>query len=297
MGNKKSFKEKYNLAVAEKDSILCAGVDPAEPFMNRGEKGLEEGVNKVEWTKRYLEATADSTSAIKPNLQYWLNYGDMNNLAGLVRQAHMSKRVAILDAKIADIGSTSEAGSIFAVLKQFDAVTIAPYAGNIDEFSKYSAKHNIGMITMCLMSSPGYKREKNMWVPLHSENNDFKDDYKNNDLKEIDGIPHVQRYKYLALNANKYDLAGIVIGAPSKSNHLKEEEIKAASEYAGKNVLVLIPGIGAQGGEIEFLSKYFKKEQMIANVGRGMMFPNGSNSSPSEQEAKAKEYTKMLQRI
>lgn len=290
----KSLKEKYGIVVANKNSILCTGVDPAEHFMGRGDKGLPEGVSKQKWAEDYIKATLEFSSAIKPNLQYWLGFPDEVSLARQAQIARNNGSISILDAKIADIGSTSEAGIIYAIMKNFDAITIAPYAGNMDEFAKFGKKHDIGIITMCLMSSPGYKNEKNMLVPLNSENDDYKSDYKNEDIVMVQGVPHVKRYQNLALNANKFGIDGIVIGAPSANNHLKENEIKSAMEYAGKDMLVLIPGIGAQGGEVEFLRKYIDRERMIANVGRSLMFPNGSNSTPYEQRDTAQKYKSML---
>ncbi|GAH49542.1 unnamed protein product, partial [marine sediment metagenome] len=65
------FRQKWLEAVEKKNSVLCAGLDPAEFNMGRRDKGLPEGVNKYGWAMRYIGAVAPFVAAIKPNLQYW----------------------------------------------------------------------------------------------------------------------------------------------------------------------------------------------------------------------------------
>jgi len=74
------FLEKWLEAVNKKNSVLCAGLDPAEFEMERGEKGLPEGIDKKEWSLRYIEAVAPYCAAIKPNIQYWKGGGDLKDL-------------------------------------------------------------------------------------------------------------------------------------------------------------------------------------------------------------------------
>ncbi|MEK6881715.1 MAG: hypothetical protein AABY22_19000, partial [Nanoarchaeota archaeon] len=80
--------------------------------------------------------------------------------------------------------------------------------------------------------------------------------------------------------------------APSKKNHIKDYEIANVAEFFAGNILV--PGIGAQGGELELLLNYFSKERLIVNVGRALMFPNGSGSTPEDQREAAIRFYKML---
>ncbi|MFH1586195.1 MAG: orotidine 5'-phosphate decarboxylase / HUMPS family protein [archaeon] len=288
------FKDKWYDAVEKKGSVLCAGLDPAEFDMGRGEKGLPEGLDKRDWTMDYLEAVAPSCAAVKPNLQYWVGDGyDMDTLEDVFIRSKDLGMVVISDSKLADIGSTNDAG-IYNTLHRADAVTVAPYAGNMAEIGKQAKNRGIGAITMCLMSNPEYAREKNMLVPLtESESAQFRE----MDLVSISGVNHVQRYKYLANGAKQYGLDGIVIGAPSDKNHLTEGELENARMYVGGDILVLLPGLGHQGGEAEMIWKYFNKENVIANVGRSLMFPNGSNSTPDEQAKTAKYYMEMLNKL
>lgn len=293
-----TFKEKWLEAVGKKNSVLCAGLDPAEFEMGRKNKGLPELANKKQWALDYVESVAPFAAAVKPNIQYWVNYSpgtnDMEALVEIGRAVHDLGMVYIIDAKLADIGSTNDAGVFNHSRKDFDAVTVAPYAGNMEEIGKQAKERGISAITMCLMSNPEYQREKNMLVPITEEETG---DYSVGDIP-FDGNQHyVKRYKYLANSARKFGLDGIVIGAPSTKNHIKESELESANYYAGPEILVLLPGIGDQGGEAEKIWRYRDPEKVIVNVGRALMLPNGSNSTPEQQAETAKQYRDMLNNL
>lgn len=293
-----SFLEKWLEAVEKKNSVLCAGLDPAEFKMGRGEKGLPDGVDKREWALSYVTSVAPYCAALKPNFQYWKNIGNIDILFDITRLAHLSGMVVIDDSKLADIGSTNDAGFYFGA-ERADAVTIAPYAGNMKEAAEQAEKRGVGAITMCLMSNPESEIEKNKWVDvsgLIKENPSLKDDLAP-DIKLIDGIPHVRQYISLACKANVYGLDGIVIGAPSDKNHITEDELSNIFGYSNDNTLVLLPGVGAQGGEADKIWKYFEADRVIVNVGRGLMFPNGSNSTAQDHIDTAEQYQEMLNEL
>jgi orotidine-5'-phosphate decarboxylase len=151
----------------------------------------------------------------------------------------------------------------------------------------------IGIITMGLMSSPDYLKVKNMWVDV----SDDVDNYAVNDIQAIDGKPHARFYMKQVRDANRFGLAGIVLGAPSSTNHITEEEVERVKYYSGDLLLKLVPGIGKQGGEVVMLAKHFNTNELIANVGRALMFPNGAYSGPEDWVAAAKEYKEMLNKL
>ena len=66
-----NFHEKWLEAVERKRSVLCAGLDPAEFGMGRGEKGRPQGTDKLAWALDYIKQVGPHCAAIKPNLQYW----------------------------------------------------------------------------------------------------------------------------------------------------------------------------------------------------------------------------------
>lgn len=290
-----SFLEKWLEAVDKKDSVLCAGLDPAEFKMGRGEKGLSkemsDGAKKFWWSQTYVQAIAQDCVAIKPNIQYWKRegnviegkIGDLEALTRIVYIAHGSGLVAIEDSKLPDIGSTNDAGFFYGAEKGFDAVTYSPFAGNMAEAKKQAHDRGVGIITMCLMSNPEYEREKNKLVPVK------KEDYEEDDIVIVDGQHYVKQYIQLAHDAQLYGLDGIVVGAPSKKNHITEEEIATVRRYVDDDMIVLLPGVGAQGGEADLIWKYFAGDRVIVNVGRGLMFPENKDWAET-----AKKYRDML---
>ncbi len=288
-----TFIEDWKRAVEAKNSVLCAGLDPAVFGMGRGEKGLADRVSKRDWALRYVEAVAPFAAALKPNVQYWRGEGDHRTLLEIAGLAEDKGLVVIDDSKFADIGSTNDAGMWHSHGRWSDAVTIAPYAGNMKEAADMAHAHGLGAITMCLMSNPEYARRKTELVRLMGEEVDA---FSETDLMNVDGVSYVQQYKFLAQQAAAHGLDGIVIGAPSPKNHLTENEVATAAHYAGERPIVLMPGVGAQGGDPQLGWRHFAADQIAVNVGRALMLPSGSHSTPEEQAATAQMLQKQFNR-
>jgi len=297
----KTFRREWKKTAGEKNSVLCAGADPPEDAMGR-EEGLPKGVDKLDWTLKYLEAVAPYCAAVKLNIQYWKASGNMDELAIIVDRAHDLGMVVIDDSKLADIGLTNDAGFFHAKDKNFDAITFSPFAGNIDEAVGMADKYGMGLISMCIMSNPEYEAEKNKLVNVEAD----VDSYREVDLvyaellREREGtpavrrVPHVRQYIQLAHNAEKYG-AEIVLGAPSELNHIKESEVADVAYYVGEDTLVLQPGVGGrQDGNVKLTWKYFGKDEVIVNVGGGLMFAKGRNTTHAQQAESAKEWSDTL---
>ncbi|MBW2971518.1 orotidine 5'-phosphate decarboxylase [Candidatus Woesearchaeota archaeon] len=288
----KTFREKWLEAVDKKNSVLCAGLDPAEFAMGRGKKGLSDKEQKRVFALRYVDAVAPYCAALKPNFQYFKDEGDVETLRFAIQHAHAMGLVVIDDSKLADIGETNDAGLYHAGKSGFDAVTVAPYAGNMAEAAKQAHERGLAAITMCLMSNPEYKREKSKQVDVC----DIFQQYHPEDLLTHSGIGwHVYQYIHLARQAELSGIDGIVIGAPSAKNHITDDEIAAARRQVSDRMLVLMPGVGAQGGEASQVWKHFAPDHVIVNVGRSLMFPDGDNYAHNDEiAAKAQFYRDML---
>ncbi len=289
-----TFREKWLAAVDHKGSVLCAGIDPAEHAMGRGDEGLPDGRDKRTWALSYVSAVAPYVAAVKPNSQYWKAVGDEATLREINELAHSLDLVVIDDSKLADIGSTNDAG-IFYAAQRADAVTFSPFAGNMEEAVGQAKKRSLGLISMCLMSNPEFKREKNKLVEVGA----LERDYNGLDFVtfKADNRIFVPQYIQLAHDARTYGVDGVVIGAPSKKNHITDHEIDKIKYYVGDEMLVLLPGAGAQGGEVQAIWRYFDSNNVIVNVGRGLMFPNGSKSTPDEQASAANQYMEMTNEL
>ncbi len=283
-----SFLEKWLEAVDKKNSVVCAGVDPAELEMGRKDEGLPEGADKRSWVLSYVKAVSPYCSAIKPNVNYFKNPGDMVIMKEAMELAHSLGMVSIDDSKLPDIGATNDAGFYYAAKKAADAVTVAPFAGNLEEMAKQKTARDVGAIVMCLMSNPEYKHEKLKLVAVDPST------YNKEDVTILQEASYVHQYIKLAHDAKLFGIDGIVIGAPSPKNHIQPSEIAKISNYVGSDMLVLLPGVGNQGGEAGIIWGYFGLDRVIVNVGRALMFPKGSNSSSEDHIAAAKYYKDML---
>ncbi len=293
-----SFLEKWLEAVDKKNSVVCAGVDPAEFEMGRKDEGLPEGTDKRSWVLKYVEAVSRDCSAIKLNINYFKNPDDMAIMKEapggmtIMKEAMELARslgmVSIDDSKLDDIGATNDAGFYHAAKKGADAVTVAPFAGNLEEMAKQKTARGVGAIVMCLMSNPEYKHEKLKLVTVDPSA------YSKEDVIVSEEASSVHQYIKLAHDAKAFGIDGIVIGAPSAKNHIQNSEIAKVRDYVGSDMLVLLPGVGNQGGEAGIIWGYFGIDSVIVNVGRALMFPKGSNSSSEDHIAAAKYYKDML---
>jgi orotidine-5'-phosphate decarboxylase len=174
--------------------------------------------------------------------------------------------LVIEDAKLADIGATNDAGFYYAA-RRADAVTYAPFAGNIGEATSQAHARGIGIIVLSLMSNPEYEQEKQ---------------------KRADSAGQPQ-YLTIAEEAAAANADAVVVGAPSETNHIEDEEIRAVRDRIGSHMVVLMPGVGAQGGSALSVWRVFDTDQVIVNAGRSLMFPNGSESTPGQQARAALE--------
>ena len=240
----------------EKKSLLCVGIDPAEPGQRSGGDSLAEGVDKFEYCLDFIEKIAPYAAAIKPNRQYFKDLS-REEMKKINAKAHSLGMVSIDDSKLADIGDTNAAGFYHARMEDFDAVTYAPFPGNIPSACSDAHNYGVGIIVLALMSNPEFQKIKNL---------------------EIEGQP---AYIYFTKETVRNRGDGVVLGAPSPKNHITQDEILRIRENLDQG-LVLVPGIGAQGGAMESIVSTFGKNAII-NVGRAIFYS-------SEPEKIARDY-------
>ncbi len=238
------FREQWHEAVHRKNSLLCVGIDAAEPGQ-RTQKAMPPDISKVDWTLQLIEQVAPYAAGIKLNRNYYkdISRSEMQMINASIHRLGM---VSIDDSKLADIGETNDAGIYHAREEGFDAITYAPFPGNTLQAAAQAAKHGIGLIVLVLMSNPEYRVMKEARLgdePL---------------------------YLYLAKQVAQGQAAGVVIGAPSPDNHISLNEIREVAQLL-PDALVLVPGIGAQGGELTPILANFG-ERTIANVGRAIIY-------------------------
>ena len=235
------------LRAAERDnaSLLCVGLDP-DPA--RFPAHLRGDASRIfDFCAAVVDATADLVIAFKPQIAYFAAHRAEAQLERLM--AHMrsvAPRVpVILDAKRGDIGSTAEQYAIEAFERYgADAVTLSPFMG-FDSVQPYLKYHGKGAFLLCRTSNPG------------------GDDLQSQRLSSVAGEPllyeHVARLAQGPWNLNGQ--LGLVVGATYPA------EIERVRRVA-PTVPLLIPGVGAQGGDA------------LATVRAGWRAVNGETVSP-----------------
>lgn len=216
------------LCAAERDnrSMLCVGLDPEPAKFPHHWRGQPERI--YDFCAAIVDATADVAMAFKPQIAYFAAHRAEDQLERLLAHIRVAApRVPIiLDAKRGDIGSTAEQYAKEAFERYgADAVTLSPFMGfdTVQPYLRYPGK---GAFLLCRTSNPG------------------GDDFQNQRLADVEGQPrlfeHIARLAQGPWNVNGQ--LGLVVGATYP------EEIARVRELA-PTLPLLIPGVGAQGGD------------------------------------------------
>jgi len=219
-----TFIKQLAAAWQKNNSLLCVGLDPDPAKFPAHLKGRDDKI--FEFCAAIVDATADLACSFKPQIAYFAARRAEDQLEALIAHIHEKHPgiPVILDAKRGDIGSTAEQYAIEAFERyQADAVTVNPYMGR-DSVEPYLAYPDKGVILLCRTSNPG-----------------------GSDLQflETNGEKLYERVARLA--AGEWNTSGqmsLVVGATFPS------EIARVRAIVG-DLPLLVPGIGAQGGDIE----------------------------------------------
>jgi len=217
------FLTKLKRAAAERDSWLCVGLDPVLERMPRGISKDAKGL--VAFCQRIIEATAPFAATFKPNIAFFETLGrDGWSALSDVCDAVPSDIPVILDAKRGDIGNTAEryAEAYYDVLG-VDAVTVNPYMG-WDAVKPFATHPGKAAIVLCLTSNASAGELQFARI--------------------ADDANEPLFHRVARLVAQWEGTCGLVVGAT------KAEHVGVVRHLAPDNVL-LIPGIGAQGGDLE----------------------------------------------
>ena len=219
-----TFTQALAAAWQTNNSLLCVGLDPDPAKLPSHLQGKPDAI--FEFCKAIVDTTADLVCCFKPQIAYFAAQRAEDQLEALIAHIHARHPgvPVILDAKRGDIGSTAEqyAVEIFERYRA-DAITANPYMGK-DSVDPYLAYPEKGVILLCRTSNPG-----------------------GSDLQFLD-IGGKKLYEHVAeLVATKWNTTGqcaLVVGATFPG------EIARVREIVG-DLPLLVPGIGAQGGDVE----------------------------------------------
>jgi len=246
------------LATAEQQnqSMLCVGLDP-EPTRFPGK--LKGNSNKIyDFCAAIVDSTADLVISFKPQIAYFAAHraeGQLERLMEHMRRAAPNVPI-ILDAKRGDIGSTAEQYAIEAFERYgADAVTLSPFMG-FDSVAPYLKHAGKGAFLLCRTSNRG------------------GDDLQNQRFASVEGQPllyeHVARLAQGPWNLNGQ--LGLVVGATYPA---EIERVRAVAP----TLPLLIPGVGAQGGDAVATVRAGWREgaPIIVNSSRAILYASGGD--------------------
>ena len=262
-----NFIDKLNAAWKRNDSLLCVGLDPDTARFPAHLQGTPSGI--VEFCKAIIDATADLACAFKPQIAYFAALGAEDQLEAICRylREHYPHIPLILDAKRGDIGATAHQYAREAFDRYgADAVTVNPYMG-FDSVEPYMEWKDRGVIVLCRTSNAG-----------------------GSDLQFLDvgGQPLYQHVaRLVAEKWNKNGQCALVVGATFP------EELAQVRAIVG-DMPLLVPGVGAQGGDIEATVKSGRTAAgtgMMINSSRAIIYaqPQGGEDFAAAARRVARE--------
>jgi orotidine-5'-phosphate decarboxylase len=257
-------KEKLVQAIAAKQSYLCVGLDTDIEKLPAGLPKTTQGV--IDFNKAIIDSTAPYCVSYKINTAFYESQGIKGWQAMEETLAHIpSTHFTIADAKRGDIGNTSAhyAKTFFEVMP-FDAITVAPYMGkdSIEPFLAYTNKCTIVLGLTSNKGSQNFEQQKLQSGQFLYESV----------LEQVAtwGTPDQIMFVVGATKAKEFDSIRKIIPAH----------------------FILVPGVGAQGGSLEEVTKYGKNKEvgLLINASRAIIFASNENDFAEKAAMVAKEY-------
>lgn len=256
------FSQMLSSCWEKNDSLLCIGLDPTPARFPEKFKTSSRPI--FDFCTEIVDATADLVCAFKPQIAYFSSSSAEQELIDIIDWIHTNHPgiPVILDAKRGDIGSTAAhyAKEVFERFKA-DCVTLSPYMGkdSVEPYLEYVEK---GEFVLCRTSNKG------------------GDDFQ---MLDIGGVP---LYIKVAEKVAEWDIngqMGLVIGATYP------EELKKARATVPE-LTFLVPGIGAQGGDINAAVKAGMnkdKTGLVINSSRAILYASKEADFAEKARAEA----------
>ena len=257
-----TFIQKLSAAWASNHSLLCVGLDPD---VSKLPAELAQQPDAIfSFCKSIVDATADLACSFKPQIAYFAAIRAEDQLEAICRYIKTTYPAIpiILDAKRGDIGATAEQYAREAFERyDADAVTVNPYMG-FDSVAPYMEWKDRGAIVLCRTSNAG-----------------------GSDLQflNVDGKPLYQHVAQLV--ADKWNTNGqcaLVVGATFP------QELAQVRKIIG-DMPLLVPGIGAQGGDVAATvaaGKTMDGNGMMINSSRAILYAKPQDGEHFTQAAR-----------
>jgi orotidine-5'-phosphate decarboxylase len=258
-----TFAERLDSRMRSVNSLLCIGLDPVPSKLPSGLGGT------IEATRRFcldiVEATQDAVCCYKPNLAFFTQLGP----AGLqvlwdIRQAIPRDIPVLLDCKVGDVGETARAYARGWFDEfDFDAITVNPYMGE-DSLEPFLSRDGRGVIVICKTSNPG-----------------------SGDIQDVTVEGGEAMFLTVADRCRDWESrypasVGLVVGATYP------EQLAAVRGRVGDQP-ILLPGVGAQGGDLAASLQVGRNSVdtgLICSASRSVLFASsGSDYAEAAEEA------------
>ena len=250
--------------IVKKQSYLCVGLDSDCDKLPKGFSKDAKGV--IDFNKAIIDATAAHCVSYKINTAFYESMGVKGWQTLEETLAHIpSSHFTIADAKRGDIGNTSAhyAKTFFEILP-FDAITVAPYMGkdSIDPFLAYTNKCTIVLGLTSNEGSQNFEQQK-----LASGQYLYE-----SVLEQV-------------ATWGSADQVMFVVGAT------KAKEFESIRKIIPAH-FILVPGVGAQGGSLEEVTKYGKNKEvgLLVNASRAIIFASSENDFAEKAAIAAQQY-------
>jgi len=224
-----SFNEALKARWSRANTLVCVGLDP-EPAKFPA-RFVDDSDAVFNFCRDIADATADYACAFKPQIAHFAALGAEDALQRLIAHLHAAHPAipVILDSKRGDIGSTaqhyaSEAFDRYAA----DAVTVNPYLGR-DSVQPFLDRADRGVVILCHTSNPGA-----------SDLQDLVVDSEGTRRPLYQHVAHL-----IARDWNSNGNCALVVGATWP------EQLREVRAIVGDAMPILVPGVGAQGGDVE----------------------------------------------
>jgi orotidine-5'-phosphate decarboxylase len=266
-----AFNDRLNMLISSKSSLLCIGLDPDLEKIPAEIKYQQNPIKS--FTEKIVDATKDVVVAYKANLAFYECEG-VNGIEALehLRTVIPEDALFILDGKHADISNSARMYAK-AYFKEFgaDAITVNPYMGYdaIEPFIQDAAK---GVFVLALTSNSGSEDFQNLQVGKDA------------------------LYQVVARKTEKWNTRnnmGLVVGAADSEGM---EIIRRTTPM----LPFLVPGIGAQGGNLEHVLAKGRDPNgtgMIINVGRDILYASDDSNFAEKARDKAVKYNQEINGI
>jgi orotidine-5'-phosphate decarboxylase len=248
-----SYFDRLRALAKDRGTLLCVGLDPDPERIAGGAAGALRHCREV------VRQTEEHVCCFKPNSAFWEQYGPDGWQALLELRDEAPKTPFLFDGKRGDMGNTMRAYAVTVFTTMaMDAATVNPYLGgdSLEEFTRYEDR---GVYVLCRSSNPGAGNLQH----LHS-----------------DGRPLYQHVAELAERLNTHGNVGLVVGATAPA---EIADVRRSSQLP-----FLIPGIGAQGGDLEGSVRAAwngDPASCLVSASRSVIFAE----QPSREAAKAKD--------